>query len=214
MNEVSIQAYTPVSPKDDEFQCSICWDPDKIDLIVITKCRHIYHRSCVRSWFLRERREGREERCPYCQRVVDLTKQNIIFDRLIILEQREENEVFKNTSLFGALLFLGEGCYETWKLVSSPYRGREGLGAILFFSGLKIALPITTVSLGDWYKGSVGKVIGGISGYVLTELFEKAILSLIEPHKIPEDELTAARTLSHTLMFITLTFQAVLYSRR
>jgi len=42
--------------------CSICQDSISSDGAILRVCRHVYHRSCIQTWF------GASVRCPVCRR--------------------------------------------------------------------------------------------------------------------------------------------------
>lgn len=42
--------------------CSICQDLIASDGAILQTCRHVYHRSCIQTWF------GASVRCPVCRR--------------------------------------------------------------------------------------------------------------------------------------------------
>jgi hypothetical protein len=56
LNEV--QDYTSSSQQ----TCSICQDSISSDGAMLRVCRHVYHRSCIQTWF------GASVRCPVCRR--------------------------------------------------------------------------------------------------------------------------------------------------
>lgn len=50
----------------DESNCTICTDPLG-DTMSATTCGHIFHPSCLESWFDSQRRNGHSSTCPICR---------------------------------------------------------------------------------------------------------------------------------------------------
>ena len=45
--------------------CSICYQKfDKVDDMIVTKCKHIFHKDCLNIWF------EKKSKCPLCRRFI------------------------------------------------------------------------------------------------------------------------------------------------
>ena len=45
--------------------CSICYQKfEKVDDMIVTKCKHIFHKDCLNIWF------EKKSKCPLCRRFI------------------------------------------------------------------------------------------------------------------------------------------------
>lgn len=56
-------------PDDDKQDpCSICMDDIPEDDVFKTPCKHVFHKDCLKTWFVTQSTEGKEQTCPLCRR--------------------------------------------------------------------------------------------------------------------------------------------------
>jgi hypothetical protein len=60
--------YTNIDDKnslvDEVYHCTICLDNENPDIVIRTKCNHIFHKKCLEAWI--ESIETNDKICPLC----------------------------------------------------------------------------------------------------------------------------------------------------
>lgn len=65
----TVDVDSKASSKDVELQCAICLsDVSDGGEQTICDCKVMYHKECIRKWFIETQKQSGKDRCPVCQK--------------------------------------------------------------------------------------------------------------------------------------------------
>jgi hypothetical protein len=74
-----------------EWECSICYENNKDNLITSSICNHIFHKNCINEWL------ANNNTCPYCRKKFNIKPfDDVELDSYLDIYDASENFAFIN----------------------------------------------------------------------------------------------------------------------